>query len=108
MKRPVSLVASLIAFGTMTAACGGAPAGKAELADACKSRMGSGANCACYVDSIEQALSPEQFAAVAQGAVEYRRMSTMLPENLMLNIAVSDALATAAKSCFTTQAASNR
>jgi hypothetical protein len=33
-------------------------------------------------------------------------MSGMLPENLMSNIAVSDALATAAKSCFTRQAAS--
>lgn len=105
MKRPVSLVASLIALGTMTAACSAAPAGKAELAEACKARMGSGADCSCYVDSIEQALSPDQFAAVAQGAEEHRRMSTMLPENLMSNIAVSDALATASKTCFTTQAA---
>lgn len=108
MKRPVSFLASLLAFGTLTAACGAAPAGKTELADACKSRMGANANCSCYVDSIEQALSPEQFSAVAQGAVDHRRMGTMLPENLMSNIAVSDALATAAQSCFTTQAASNR
>jgi hypothetical protein len=105
MKRSVSLVASLITLGTMTAACGAAPAGKAELAQACQARMGSGANCSCYVDSIEQALSPEQFAAVAQGAEDNRRMSGMVPENLMSNIAVSDALATAATSCFTTQAA---
>lgn len=105
MKRPVSLVASLITLGTMTAACGAAPAGKPELAEVCKIRMGASANCSCYVDSIEQALSPEQFAAVAQGAEDNRRMSTMLPENLMSNIAVSDALATAAKSCFAVQRA---
>ena len=105
MKRPVSLVASLITLGTMIAACGAAPAGRAELAEACKARMGASANCACYVDSIEQALSPEQFAAVAQRAEDQRRMSTMLPANLMSNIAVSDALATASKACFNTQAA---
>ena len=104
MKRPVSLLASLITLGTMSAACS-APAGKTELANACKARMGAGANCSCYVDAIQQTLSPEQFAAVAQGAEENRRMSTMLPENLMSNIAVSDALASAAQSCFTTQAA---
>jgi hypothetical protein len=106
MKRPVSRVASLIIIGTIAAGCGGAKAGKTELAQACQQRMGSGANCSCYVDSIEQTLSPEQFAAVAQGAEENRRMSSMLPENLMSNIAVSDALATAAQSCFTRQAAS--
>jgi hypothetical protein len=105
MKRPVSLVASLILVGTMTAACGAAEAGKTELAAACQARMGSAANCDCYVDSIEQTLSPEQFAEVAQGAEDNRRMSGMLPENLMSKISVSDALASAAKACFTSQAA---
>ena len=83
-----------------------AKAGKAELAQACHQRAWAQAPTApAMSSSIRRTLSPEQFAAVAQGA-ENRRMSGMLPENLMSNIAVSDALATAAKSCFTRQAAS--
>ena len=105
MKRRVSLVASLILVGTMTAGCGAAKADKSDLAEACQARMGSAANCGCYVDSIEQALSPELFAQVAQGAADNRRMSGMLHEHLMSQVAVRDALATAAKSCFTSQAA---
>jgi hypothetical protein len=101
MKRPVSLVASLLMVGTLAAGCGAAKAGKAELAQVCADRMGSQPKCACYVDSIEKGLSPEQFAQVAQGAFDNRRMSGMVPSPLMADPAIGSVLADATTSCFT-------
>jgi hypothetical protein len=106
MKRPVSLVASLLVASAMSATfalagCGAAPAGKAEFASVCLDRMGNKKEkCSCYVDTIEKELSPEQFAAVAQGALENRRMSSMLPESLMSQTAVSEAVLSATTQCF--------
>ena len=103
MKRPVSLVASLLIASAMPvtlAGCGAAPAGKTEFASVCVDRMGNQQKCSCYVDSIEKELSAEQFAAVAKGAQENRRMSAMLPESLMSQPAVSDAMLNATNQCF--------
>lgn len=103
MKRPVSLVVSFLMATAMPAAlagCGAAPAGKTELASACVDRMGNQQKCSCYVDSIEKELSAEQFAAVARGAQENRRMSSMLPESLMSQRDVSDAMHNATTACF--------
>ena len=104
MNRPVSLVASLLIAAAMPATlagCGAAPAGKTEFASVCLDRMGNQqAKCSCYVDSIEKELTPEQFAAVAKGAQENRRMSSMLPESLMSQPAVSDAVVNATTACF--------
>jgi hypothetical protein len=83
------------------AGCGAAPAGKAEFASVCLDRMGKQQEkCSCYVDTIEKELSPEQFAAVAKGAQDNRRMSSMLPESLMSEPAVSDAVLSATTQCF--------
>jgi len=101
MKRPVSLVASLLMVGTLAAGCGAAKAGKAELAQVCTDRMGSQIKCGCYVDSIEKALTPEQFAQVAQGAFENRRMSGMMPAALMSDPSIGGAIADATTACFT-------
>jgi hypothetical protein len=104
MNRPVSLVASLLiatAMPVTLAGCGAAPAGKAEFASVCLDRMGKQQEkCSCYVDTIEKELSPEQFAAVAKGAQENRRMSSMLPESLMSQPAVSEAVLSATTQCF--------
>lgn len=104
MKRAVSLVAFFLvaAAGPLAlSGCGGVKAGKQEFADACSTHMGGQkAKCSCFVDSVEKELPPEMFASVAQGAYENRRMSGMLPESLMSQSAVSEALATATQACF--------
>jgi hypothetical protein len=101
MERPVSLVASLLMVGMLVAACSGAKAGKAELAQVCTDRMGSQTKCGCYVDSIEKGLTPEQFAQVAQGAFDNRRMSGMVPAPLMADPSIGGAIADATTACFT-------
>ena len=103
MKRSVSLVAFFLvaAAGPLTlAGCSGVKAGKQEFADACATHMGwQKSKCSCFADSVEKELPPELFASVAQGAYENRRMSDMLPESLMGQTVVSDALATATQAC---------
>ena len=104
MKRSVSLVAFLLvaAAGPLTlAGCSGVKAGKQEFADACSTHMGGQkAKCACFVDSVEKELPPDMFATVAQGAYDNRQMNGMLPESLMGQTVVSQALATATQACF--------
>jgi hypothetical protein len=104
MKRSVSLVAFLLvaAAGPLTlAGCSGVKAGKQEFADACSTHMGGQkAKCSCFVDSVEKELPPDLFASVAQGAYDNRQMSGMLPESLMSQTVVSEALATATQACF--------
>jgi hypothetical protein len=84
----------------LAAGCGAAKAGKAELAQVCAERMGSQAKCGCYVDSIEKDLTPEQFATVAQGAFDNRRMGEMVPASLMSDATISSVLASATTACF--------
>ena len=82
MKRPVSLVAFLVIAcvpPAMLAGCSGAKAGKAEFAEACQAHMGGQkTKCECYVASVEQTLTPELFASVAQGAYDNRKMNGMV------------------------------
>jgi hypothetical protein len=85
----------------MLAGCSAAPAGKAEFAEACQAHMGGQkTKCECYVASVEQTLTPELFASVAQGAYDNRRMNGMVPQSLMAQPVVNEALLTATKSCF--------
>src|SRR5262245_9399916 len=104
MKRSVSLVAFLLiaAAGPLTlAGCSGVKAGKQEFADDCSTHMGGQkAKCSCFVDSVEKELPPDVFALVAQGAYDNRQMNGMLPESLMSQTVISEALATATQACF--------
>ena len=104
MKRSVSLVAFLLVAvaGPLTlAGCSGAKAGKQEFAEACSTHMGGQkSKCSCFVDSVEKELPPDVFASVAQGAYDNRRMNSMVPESVMSQPFVSDALANATQACF--------
>ena len=92
MKRPVSLVASLGLAVVMASACSGAKAGKTELSEVCLDRMGGAeANCSCYVQALEEGLSPELFQRVAQGAYDNRRYSGMVPVALSSDPAIGSA-----------------
>jgi hypothetical protein len=103
MKRPVSVVASLVVAAAATSACGGAKAGKTELTEVCLDRLGgSAANCSCYVEAIERELSPELFQRVAQGAYDNRRYSGMVPVALSSEPAIGSALQAATTACFGT------
>ena len=64
MKRPVSLLASL-ALALGVAGCSAAAAGKTEVAGVCSSKMGSETKCACFADTLEKSLTPEEFGQVA-------------------------------------------
>jgi hypothetical protein len=106
MKRRVSLGASLVAavaLAALAAGCSGKPPGKADLAQACMQRMGGiQPKCDCYVASVEQALSPEQFKQLAQGVRDYSGYSgDWLPNNVSSVPAISTALHQATLSCLT-------
>jgi len=104
MNRTVSLVAFLLvaASGPMVlGGCSGVKAGKQEFAEACSTHMGGQkSKCSCFVDSVEKELPPEVFASVAQGAYDNRKMNGMVPESVMSQPYVSDALANATQACF--------
>lgn len=101
MKRPVSLVPFVLAAGLL-AGCGGAKAGKAEFAQICAKRMASVEKCGCYVDSIEKALTPEQFATLAEGAHQNRDFAGAgwLPVKVQSDQAIAGALTAATTACF--------
>jgi hypothetical protein len=105
MKRHVSLGASLVGVGALAllAAGCGKPPGKADLAQACMQRMGGvQQKCDCYVASIQQALSPDQFNVLAQGARDYAGYAgDWLPNNVSSIPAISTALQQATVSCLT-------
>lgn len=102
MKRPVSFVASLSVSLGFLAACGAEAAGKEELANVCQQRMRSADKCACYIDSIEKALSAEQFARVASGAHDNRTYSgaDWVPNSVRRDQVVNAALDDATRTCF--------
>lgn len=110
MKRPVSLVASLVLATLMAASCSGAKvAGKADLADACMKRMGhQQAKCDCYVETVQASLTPEQFAVLTQGAYDARDFggSGWLPAKVQSDPAISNALNSGTQACFEKQNAS--
>ncbi|MDZ4759546.1 MAG: hypothetical protein SGJ21_00550 [Alphaproteobacteria bacterium] len=103
MKRPVSIVASLLAFSSVLSACGASAAGKTEFTEVCLSRMGnSQEKCGCYVSSIEAALTPEQFARLAKAAHDNRQYSgsSWLPQSVHADTEISDALSSATATCL--------
>lgn len=101
MKRPVSLVASLLLALGMAAACSGATVGKTEVAGVCNSKMGSAQGCACLADALEKNLTPEEFTRVAKGIDENKRYSSdMLPSHLSNDAKIGEVFAVATTSCF--------
>lgn len=102
MKRPVSLFVPIALSVGLLAACGAEAAGKDEFASICQKRMKSVEKCACYVDSIEQALSDDQFARLAQGAHQNRDYAgaDWVPHSVRSEPAISQALDEATSACF--------
>jgi hypothetical protein len=88
----------------LIAGCGDGDAGKEEFASVCAQRLGSAEKCGCYVDAIEQALSPEQFATVVQGVHNNRDSpgADWIPNSVRTDPVVSSALSDASQSCFAT------
>ena len=101
MKRPVSLVASLLLSLGVASACSAAAAGKTEIAGACSSKMGSEQGCACLADALEKNATPEEFTQVAKGMDEQKRYSEMLPGNLSDDAKIAGVFTQATASCFT-------
>lgn len=99
MKRPVSLLASL-ALALGVAGCSAAAAGKTEVAGVCSSKMGSETKCACFADTLEKSLTPEEFGQVATAMEANRHSSAMLPNNLSSNTKIADLFTQATMSCF--------
>lgn len=99
MKRPVSLVASLLMTAGLVA-CSGAEAGKPQIADACNSKMGSEQGCACLADTLEKSLTPEEFGQVARAMDENKRFSEMLPGSLSADAKIGGVFTQATQSCF--------
>lgn len=100
MKRPVSLVASLLLTLGVAGACSAAAAGKPQMAEACSSKMGSAQGCACFADNMEKALSPEQFGQAAQAMFDNKKSSNMMPSTLGSDAKISDAFTQATMACF--------
>ncbi len=100
MKRPVSLVASLLLTIGVAGACSAAAAGKPQMAEACSSKMGSAKGCACFADNLEKALSPEEFGQVAQAMYDNKKSSNMMPSNIGSNDKISGAFSQATMACF--------
>lgn len=100
MKRPVSLVASLVfALGAL-AACGGqAAAGKDLLATICGEKGGTGLNCSCFADTLATNLSPEKLANVARAVDENRRGTRFLPASLADDAEVAETISAARTTC---------
>ena len=101
MKRPVSLVASLVLIlGTFSvSACSEAPVGKEQLATICGEKAGSSLNCTCFTDALQTSLPPEKFAKVAKAIEENRRFTGFIPTTLVDDASISAAIMQAETSC---------
>ncbi len=101
MKRPVSLVASLVLMlGTFSvSACSEAPIGKEQLATICGEKAKSSLDCSCFTDSLQTNLPPEQFAKVAKAIEENRRFTGFIPVDLGDDPAIGAGIAQAETSC---------
>jgi hypothetical protein len=101
MKRPVSLVASLVLMlGTFSvSACSEAPIGKDQLATICGEKAGSSLNCSCFTDSLQTNLPPEQFAKVAKAIEENRRFTGFIPVDLGDDPTIGASITQAQTSC---------
>jgi hypothetical protein len=94
---------SLVLAASLTAGCGAAKVGKTEFAEACAERIGSTEKCGCYADSVEQALSPEQFQTLASGVHSMRDMagSEWIPARVRNDAAINSAINDATAACLT-------
>lgn len=103
MKRPVSLVASLVfVLGTFSVtACSEAPIGKEQLATICGEKAGPSLNCSCFSDALQTNLAPEQFQRVAKAIDENRRFTGLVPDNLAVDASVGESITQAQMSCAT-------
>jgi len=101
MKRPVSLVASLVVIlGTFSvAACSEASIGKDQLAAICGEKAGSSLNCSCFTDALQTSLPPEQFAKVAKAIDENRRYTGFIPADLSDDPSIGAGITQAQASC---------
>lgn len=100
MKRPVSLVASLVLALGISGACSAAAAGKPQIASACTTKMGSETKCACFADALEKGLTPEEFGTVAKAVDDNARSSELLPANLHNDPKIASVVGDATRACF--------
>jgi hypothetical protein len=100
MKRPVSLVASLLLALTTIGGCGAAAAGKPQLTEACNAKMGSVQKCTCFADTLEKGLTPEEFGKIAQAIDDNKRFSELVPGSLLKDAKLSSAITEASLACF--------
>lgn len=99
MKRPVSLVASLVlALGLV--GCSAAAAGKPQIASACSSKMGSETKCGCFADALEKGLTPEEFGTVAKAIDDNARFSELVPTSIHDNAKFAAVINEASSACF--------
>jgi hypothetical protein len=105
MKRPVSIVASLVVVALVSTGCTfGRQATKADFMDICLKRFGnSQPKCTCFVGSLEQDLPDDLFDSVVQGAYLNRNFPAKdwVPGSVRSNARVSSALDTATQTCLT-------
>jgi hypothetical protein len=101
MKRPVSFVSLVLAFG-LAASCGATKIDKAEFAQLCAKRMGSAEKCGCYADNVQKALTPELFDKVALAVHETKDLggTDWIPESVRRDETINAALGEAMKTCF--------
>ncbi len=99
MKRPVSLVASLLLALTTISGCGAA-AGKPQLTEACNAKMSSAQKCTCFADTLEKGLTPEEFGKVAQAIDDNKRFSELVPGSVLKDVKLSSAITEASLACF--------
>jgi hypothetical protein len=100
MKRPVSLVASLVfVLGTL-AGCGAqASGGKDLLATICGEKGGTGLDCSCFADALATNLTPEKLADVTKAVDENRRGARFLPASLADDAEVANTISEARMTC---------
>lgn len=99
MKRPVSLVASLVTVLGMLSACGEAAVGKEQLASICGEKAGNTVNCSCFTDQLEANLAPEQFARVAKAIDDNRRYNGLVPSEIANDGSLGDSVTQAQLTC---------
>lgn len=99
MKRPVSLVASLVfTLGTL-AACSAEAGGGDQLATVCGEKASSSLNCTCFSTALQTNLAPEQFERVARAIGENRRYTGFIPANLADDATIGASISAAQASC---------
>lgn len=99
MKRPVSLVASLVFGLGMLSACGEAQMGKEQLASICGEKASSSVNCSCFTTALETNLEPEQFARVVRAIDDNRRYTGFVPGEIANDATLGAMVTTAQLNC---------